>query len=137
MPLWVYLTVINHSSVMFPLWLQAGFWGLVSGSVVGYYAKIPQRAMSSDKPLLYETLRERVYAAIMAFGTGCANFAPGGQKAEFLCLFTSIKDSLTEFKGGFIQFKDSLSYPKIKYILFYPSASPASFPLPFHYSRIA
>ncbi|MCC5647197.1 ZIP family zinc transporter [Nostoc sp. CHAB 5824] len=45
---------------MFPLWLQAGFWGLVGGSalllgsVVGYYAKIPQRAI----------------AAVMAFGAG-------------------------------------------------------------------
>lgn len=45
---------------MFPLWLQAGFWGLVGGSAlllgsaVGYYAKIPQRAI----------------AAIMAFGAG-------------------------------------------------------------------
>jgi ZIP family zinc transporter len=42
---------------MFPLWLKAGFWGLVGGSAllmgsaVGYYAKIPKRAMSSDKPL--------------------------------------------------------------------------------------
>ncbi|WP_221643609.1 MULTISPECIES: hypothetical protein [unclassified Nostoc] len=41
---------------MFPLWLKAGFWGLVGGSAlllgsaVGYYAKIPPRAMSSDKP---------------------------------------------------------------------------------------
>jgi ZIP family zinc transporter len=54
---------------MFPLWLKAGFWGLVGGSAlllgsaVGYYAKIPQRAMSSDKPL-------RVYAGVMAFGAG-------------------------------------------------------------------
>ena len=45
---------------MFPIWLQAGFWGLVGGSAlvlgaaVGYYAKIPQRAI----------------AAIMAFGAG-------------------------------------------------------------------
>jgi ZIP family zinc transporter len=45
---------------MFPLWLQAGFWGLVGGSAlllgaaVGYFAKIPQRAI----------------AAIMAFGAG-------------------------------------------------------------------
>lgn len=45
---------------MFPVWLQAGFWGLVGGSAlllgaaVGYYAKIPQRAI----------------AAIMAFGAG-------------------------------------------------------------------
>lgn len=45
---------------MFPVWLQAGFWGLVGGSAlllgsaVGYCAKIPQRAI----------------AAIMAFGAG-------------------------------------------------------------------
>ncbi|HEY9728430.1 MAG TPA: hypothetical protein V6D50_18435 [Chroococcales cyanobacterium] len=45
---------------MFPLWLQAGFWGLVGGSAlllgaaVGYFARIPQRAI----------------AAIMAFGAG-------------------------------------------------------------------
>jgi len=45
---------------MFPLWLKAGFWGLVDGSAlllgsaIGYYAKIPQRAI----------------AAIMAFGAG-------------------------------------------------------------------
>lgn len=45
---------------MFPLWLQAGFWGLVGGSalligaVLGYFARIPQRAI----------------AAIMAFGSG-------------------------------------------------------------------
>lgn len=45
---------------MFPLWLKAGFWGLVGGSAlllgsaVGYYVKIPQR----------------VIAAIMAFGAG-------------------------------------------------------------------
>ncbi len=45
---------------MFPVWLQAGFWGLVSGSallidaLVGYFVKIPPRAI----------------AAIMAFGAG-------------------------------------------------------------------
>ncbi len=45
---------------MFPVWLQAGFWGLVGGSallvgaVLGYFVKIPQRAI----------------AAIMAFGAG-------------------------------------------------------------------
>jgi ZIP family zinc transporter len=45
---------------MVPLWLQAGFWGLLAGSAlllgaaIGYYAKIPQR----------------VIAAIMAFGAG-------------------------------------------------------------------
>ncbi|GAB1542898.1 hypothetical protein NUACC21_55720 [Scytonema sp. NUACC21] len=45
---------------MFPLWLKAGFWGLVGGSAlllgsaVGYYAKIPQKAI----------------AAIMSFGAG-------------------------------------------------------------------
>src|SRR6476646_8680021 len=45
---------------MVPLWLQAGLWGLVGGSAlllgaaVGYFAKIPQRAI----------------AAIMAFGAG-------------------------------------------------------------------
>jgi ZIP family zinc transporter len=45
---------------MFPLWLQAGFWGLLAGSAlllgaaIGYYAKIPQR----------------IIAAIMAFGAG-------------------------------------------------------------------
>lgn len=45
---------------MFPVWLQAGFWGLVGGSallvgaVLGYFVRIPQRAI----------------AAIMAFGAG-------------------------------------------------------------------
>jgi ZIP family zinc transporter len=45
---------------MFPLWLQAAFWGLVGGSAlllgcaIGYYVKISQR----------------VIAAIMAFGAG-------------------------------------------------------------------
>ncbi len=45
---------------MFPIWLQAGFWGLVSGSALvigaalGFYVKIPQRLI----------------AAIMAFGSG-------------------------------------------------------------------
>lgn len=45
---------------MFPLWLQAGCWGLVGGSalllgaVLGYFVRIPQRAS----------------AAIMAFGAG-------------------------------------------------------------------
>ena len=45
---------------MFPLWLQAGFWGLVGGSALllgaalGYFVKIPQRLI----------------AAIMAFGAG-------------------------------------------------------------------
>lgn len=44
----------------FPVWLQAGFWGLVGGSALllgaclGYFLKIPQR----------------VIAAIMAFGAG-------------------------------------------------------------------
>jgi zinc transporter, ZIP family len=43
-----------------PLWLQAGLWGLLAGSAlligaaIGYYVKIPQRAI----------------AAIMAFGAG-------------------------------------------------------------------
>ena len=38
---------------MLPVWLQAGFWGLVGGSalligaVVGYYATIPQRAIAA------------------------------------------------------------------------------------------
>jgi zinc transporter, ZIP family len=45
---------------MFPLWLQAGFWGLVGGAalligaMLGYFVKIPQRAI----------------AAVMAFGAG-------------------------------------------------------------------
>lgn len=45
---------------MVPLWLQAGFWGLVSGSALvagalaGYYLHVPQRLI----------------AAIMAFGSG-------------------------------------------------------------------
>src|SRR6476469_1868540 len=45
---------------MFPVWLQAGFWGLVGGSAlllgaaVGYFVRIPQRAI----------------ATIMAFGAG-------------------------------------------------------------------
>jgi ZIP family zinc transporter len=45
---------------MFPLWLQAGFWGLVGGSalligaVLGYFVRIPQQAI----------------AAVMAFGAG-------------------------------------------------------------------
>ena len=45
---------------MFPTWLEASFWGFVSGSAlvvgaaIGYYAKIPQR----------------VIAAVMAFGAG-------------------------------------------------------------------
>lgn len=45
---------------MFPIWLQAGFWGLVAGSAlligaaVGYYARISPRLI----------------AAIMAFGSG-------------------------------------------------------------------
>jgi zinc transporter, ZIP family len=45
---------------MIPLWLQAGFWGLLAGSAlllgaaIGYYVKIPQRLI----------------AAVMAFGSG-------------------------------------------------------------------
>jgi ZIP family zinc transporter len=45
---------------MFPIWLQAGFWGLVSGSAlvigaaVGFYFNLPKRLI----------------AAIMAFGSG-------------------------------------------------------------------
>ncbi len=45
---------------MFPIWLQAGFWGLVSGSAlligaaIGYFARIPRRLI----------------AATMAFGSG-------------------------------------------------------------------
>lgn len=45
---------------MFPIWLQAGFWGMVAGSALvvgaafGFYAKISQRLI----------------AAIMAFGSG-------------------------------------------------------------------
>lgn len=45
---------------MFPIWLQAGFWGLVAGSAlligaaVGFYAEIPTRLI----------------AAIMSFGSG-------------------------------------------------------------------
>lgn len=45
---------------MFPIWLQAGFWGLVAGSALligaalGYFAHVPQR----------------LTAAIMAFGSG-------------------------------------------------------------------
>ena len=47
-------------SRIFPVWLQAGFWGLVAGSALligaalGYFARIPQRLI----------------AAIMAFGSG-------------------------------------------------------------------
>ncbi len=43
-----------------PLWLQAGFWGLVAGgalvigALIGYFASVPQR----------------VVAGIMAFGSG-------------------------------------------------------------------
>lgn len=45
---------------MFPVWLQAGFWGLVAGSALligaalGYFVRIPQRLI----------------AGIMAFGSG-------------------------------------------------------------------
>lgn len=45
---------------MLPIWLQAGFWGLFSGSAllvgaaIGYFLRVPQRAI----------------AAIMAFGAG-------------------------------------------------------------------
>ena len=45
---------------MFPLWLQAGFWGLLAGSALlvgaaaGYFASVPQRLI----------------AAVMAFGSG-------------------------------------------------------------------
>jgi ZIP family zinc transporter len=45
---------------MFPLWLQAGFWGLVAGSALllgaaaGYFARVPRRLI----------------AAVMAFGGG-------------------------------------------------------------------
>jgi len=45
---------------MFPIWLQAGFWGLVSGSalivgaVIGFYLNVPRRLV----------------AGIMAFGSG-------------------------------------------------------------------
>jgi ZIP family zinc transporter len=45
---------------MFPVWLQAGFWGLVAGSALligaalGFYARIPQRLI----------------AGVMAFGSG-------------------------------------------------------------------
>ena len=45
---------------MFPIWLQAGFWGLVSGSAlvigaaIGFYLNVPQRMV----------------AGIMAFGSG-------------------------------------------------------------------
>ncbi|NEU76269.1 ZIP family zinc transporter [Hassallia byssoidea VB512170] len=45
---------------MFPVWLQAGFWGLFSGSAlmvgaaIGYFSRVPQR----------------IIAAIMAFGAG-------------------------------------------------------------------
>ncbi|MGL5873150.1 MAG: ZIP family metal transporter [Xenococcaceae cyanobacterium] len=45
---------------MFPIWFQAGFWGFVAGSAlllgtaIGYFIKIPQKAI----------------AAIMAFGAG-------------------------------------------------------------------
>ena len=45
---------------MFPLWLQAAFWGLVGGSalligaVLGYFARIPQRAIRAT-----HTLRDR------------------------------------------------------------------------------
>lgn len=47
-------------SVVAPIWLKAGFWGLVAGSAlligtaIGYFADIPQRTI----------------AAIMAFGSG-------------------------------------------------------------------
>src|SRR3954453_18029229 len=43
-----------------PLWLQAGFWGLLSGSAliigaaIAWYARVPQR----------------IVAAVMAFGSG-------------------------------------------------------------------
>lgn len=46
--------------MMFPIWFQAGFWGFVAGSAlllgtaIGYFIKIPQKAI----------------AAIMAFGAG-------------------------------------------------------------------
>src|SRR3954462_2642523 len=45
---------------MFPLWLQAGLWGLLAGSALllgaaaGYFARVPRR----------------VIAAVMAFGGG-------------------------------------------------------------------
>ena len=50
----------SEVGLMFPVWLQAGFWGLVGdsalllGGAVGYFVSIPQRAI----------------ATIMAFGAG-------------------------------------------------------------------
>jgi ZIP family zinc transporter len=46
--------------MIFPIWVQAGFWGLIAGSAlllgtaIGYFLKIPQKAI----------------AAVMAFGSG-------------------------------------------------------------------
>jgi ZIP family zinc transporter len=54
---------------MFPIWLQASFWGLVAGSALllgaclGYFLKISQRAISFAGALC-------AIAAIMAFGAG-------------------------------------------------------------------
>ncbi|KAA9332174.1 hypothetical protein F0P96_11860 [Hymenobacter busanensis] len=55
-----FLTRTKPHCMAFPLWLQAGFWGLVSGSAlligaaIGYFLHVPQRLI----------------AAVMAFGSG-------------------------------------------------------------------
>jgi ZIP family zinc transporter len=45
---------------MFPIWLQAGFWGLVSGSALVIGAAVG----------FYLNISQRLIAAIMAFGSG-------------------------------------------------------------------
>jgi ZIP family zinc transporter len=75
---------------MFPLWLQAGFWGLVggcaliSGAMLGYFVKIPQWAI----------------AAVMAFGAGVLISALAFELMDKAYKTGGFDSSVSGFLGG-------------------------------------
>jgi ZIP family zinc transporter len=75
---------------MFPLWLQAGFWGLVGGcaliigAMLGYFVKIPQWAI----------------AAVMAFGAGVLISALAFELMDKAYTTGGFDSSVSGFLGG-------------------------------------
>ena len=75
---------------MFPVWLQAGFWGLVAGgalvvgALVGYFVPVPRR----------------VIAGIMAFGAGVLTSALSFELMEEAYKQDGLRSTAIGFVGG-------------------------------------
>jgi ZIP family zinc transporter len=88
-----YLEILfGKRTPVFPLWLQAGFWGLVAGlalvlgALTGYYLRVPQRLIAS----------------VMAFGSGVLISALAFELVEEAYQRGGFKSTALGFLGGAI-----------------------------------